>query len=202
MSSADALPAFRPNPLLAPQLIQTVLATKRPVRGRFARHDHAMHRASIQHLLDCGVADGDPVRLTGMYARQPESRPARGLAVLIHGWEGSHESVYLYSMAARVYEAGWNVFRLNLRDHAGTHALNPRMFHSARIDEVLHAVRAAQVAAGNRFSTDTAAPASLRADQRNRGMDGCRNQSREARHACRSAFLPDVPRRDRLSVCY
>lgn len=147
--STGAVPAFRPNPLLAPQIVQTILATKRPVRGRFARHDHAMHRASVQHLLDCGIADGDPVRLTGMYARQPESRPSRGLVVLIHGWEGSHDSAYLYSMASKVFDAGWNVFRLNLRDHAGTHALNPRMFHSARIDEVLHAVRAAQAIDGS-----------------------------------------------------
>lgn len=144
MSGAVRPAGFRPNPLLAPQLIQTVLATKRPVRGRFAGHDHAMQRASLQQLLDCGLADGDPVQLTGLYARQPQSRPARGLAVLIHGWEGSHDSAYLYAMASKVYEAGWNVFRLNLRDHAGTHHLNARPFHSARIDEVLHAVRQAQ----------------------------------------------------------
>jgi len=144
VSSAGAVAGFRPNPLLAPQLIQTVLATKRPVRGRFAGHDHAMHRASVQHLLDCGIADGDPVQLTGLYARQPDDRAPRGLVVLIHGWEGSHDSAYLYSMASKVYAAGWNVFRLNLRDHAGTHALNPRLFHSARIDEVLHGVRAAR----------------------------------------------------------
>lgn len=150
MSNTGALPAFHPNPLLAPQLIQTVLATKRPVRGRFAGHRHAMHRASLQHLLDCGSADGDPVRLTGMYARQPEPRAPRGLVVLIHGWEGSHDSAYLYSMASKVYDAGWNVFRLNLRDHAGTHALNPRLFHSARIEEVLNAVRATQLIDDNR----------------------------------------------------
>lgn len=144
MSSEARLAGFRPHPLLAPQLIQTVLATKRPVRGRFARHDHAMHRASVQQLLDCGIADGDPVQLTGLYARQPDGRPARGLAVLIHGWEGSHDSAYLYSMASKVFDAGWNVFRLNLRDHADTHHLNPRPFHSARIEEVLHAIRHAQ----------------------------------------------------------
>jgi len=144
VSDRSSVDEFRPNPLLAPQLIQTVLATKRPVRGRFAGHQHAMHRASVQQLLDCGIADGDPVRLTGLYARQPESRAPRGLVVLIHGWEGSHDSAYLYSMASKVYDAGWNVFRLNLRDHAGTHALNPRLFHSARIAEVLNGIRAVQ----------------------------------------------------------
>ncbi|WP_293367592.1 alpha/beta fold hydrolase [Nevskia sp.] len=149
MSSATGVAAFRPNPLLAPQLIQTVLATKRPVRGRWARNGGGMEAASVQHLLDCGLDGGQQVRLTGMYARQPQSRSSSGLVVLIHGWEGSHDSAYLYSMASKVFDAGWNVFRLNLRDHAGTHALNERMFHSARIAEVLHGVRAAQLIDGS-----------------------------------------------------
>lgn len=149
MSSAPAVGSFRPNPLLAPQLIQTVLAGKRPVVGRWQRRGNGMDAVAMQHLLDCGVDEsGQQVRLTGMHSRQPGGREQRGLIVLIHGWEGSHESAYLYSMAARVFEAGWNVFRLNLRDHAGTHDLNERMFHSARITEVLNAVRTVQAIDG------------------------------------------------------
>ena len=34
---------------------------------------------------------------------------------------------------------GYDVFRLNFRDHGDTHHLNPDIFHSARIDEVVHA---------------------------------------------------------------
>lgn len=148
-SETSAVGLFRPNLLLAPQLIQTVLAGKRPVIKRWQKRGNGMNAVAMQHLLDCGADEhGQQVRLTGMHSRQPSSREPRGLVVLIHGWEGSHESAYLYSMAARVYEAGWNVFRLNLRDHAGTHDLNERMFHSARIAEVLNAVRAIQVIDG------------------------------------------------------
>ncbi len=138
-------PAFRPNALLAPQLIQTVLATKRPVKRRWQKLGSIMEAVARQHLLDCG----DGVRLTGMHSRQPASREPRGLVVLIHGWEGSHDSTYLYSMACQVFEAGWNVFRLNLRDHAGTHGLNEKLFHSARIAEVLNAIKAVQALDGN-----------------------------------------------------
>ncbi|WP_273457563.1 YheT family hydrolase [Nevskia ramosa] len=148
-SESSVVGLFRPSLLLAPQLIQTVLAGKRPVIKRWQKRGNGMHEGAMQHLLDCGVDEsGQQVRLTGMHSRQPADRESRGLVVLIHGWEGSHESAYLYSMAARVFEAGWNVFRLNLRDHAGTHGLNERMFHSARIDEVLNAVRAIQAIDG------------------------------------------------------
>ena len=140
MTSTPRTADFRPNPLLASQLVQTLLATKRPARRHWAKRGSPMDAEARQHLLDCG----DGVRLTGMYSRQPASSAARGLVLLIHGWEGSHESVYQYSMACKVFEAGWNVFRLNLRDHAGTHALNEAMFHSARMNEVLGAVRAVQ----------------------------------------------------------
>jgi predicted alpha/beta-fold hydrolase len=36
------------------------------------------------------------------------------------------------------------VFRLNFRDHGDTHALNPGIFHSCRIDEVVGALREVQ----------------------------------------------------------
>ncbi|GAC1623090.1 MAG: alpha/beta fold hydrolase [Nevskia sp.] len=136
--SSQRLACFRPNPLLAPQLIQTILGSKRPAQRIWLKRGSLMEASERQHLLDCG----DGVRLTGMYSRQPPAREPRGLVVLIHGWEGHHESSYQYSMACTAYEAGWNVFRLNLRDHAGTHALNEAMFHSARMGEVLGAVAA------------------------------------------------------------
>lgn len=138
MSAAIAAPVFRPNPLIAPQLIQTTLGSKRPARRLWLKRGSLMEAHERQQLLDCG----DGVRLTGMYSPQPATRTPRGLLVSIHGWEGHHESSYQYSMACGAYEAGWNTFRLNLRDHAGTHALNEAMFHSARMGEVLGAIKA------------------------------------------------------------
>src|SRR5207237_1188187 len=91
-----------------------------------------------QVILDCG----DGVRLTGYHDPQPGVSAKRGLVVLIHGWEGSHQSNYLYSMACRLFAAGFSIFRLNLRDHGGTHHLNEALFHSARMGEVFGAFRA------------------------------------------------------------
>ncbi|TXH04152.1 MAG: alpha/beta fold hydrolase [Nevskiaceae bacterium] len=131
---------FAPSWLIRHAQIQSILATKSPRRRLWLKRGSRMEAVQQAHVLDCG----DGVRLTGLHSRQPEGTAPRGLAVLIHGWEGSHESVYLYSMACVLYQAGYNIFRLNLRDHGGTHALNREMFHSARFDEVLGAMRAIQ----------------------------------------------------------
>ncbi|TAN02951.1 MAG: alpha/beta fold hydrolase [Rhodanobacteraceae bacterium] len=90
--------------------------------------------------LDCG----DGVRLTGSFTAQNERAGSRGLAVLFHGWEGSTRSTYVLQNGARLLDEGWDVFRLNFRDHGGSHALNPGIFHSCRIDEVVGALQALQ----------------------------------------------------------
>src|SRR3546814_20301453 len=54
-------------------------------------------------------------------------------------------------MACAVDAAGYSVFRLNLRDHGGSHHLNRDFFHSARINEVLGTIKAVQ-------AFDTATP--------------------------------------------
>jgi predicted alpha/beta-fold hydrolase len=128
--------AFEPQWPLRHAQVQSALASLK--LRNWPRRGHAMARHAQQHILDCG----DGIRLMGLHSPQPAKVTPRGLVILIHGWEGSHESVYLFSTACTLYDAGYNVFRLNLRDHGGTHALNQELFHSARIDEVLGAIRA------------------------------------------------------------
>jgi hypothetical protein len=79
------------------------------------------------------------VRLQGFYSgHNPDSG---NLCILIHGWEGGADSSYLISAAGILWEKGFNVFRLNLRDHGETHYLNKDLFHSCRIAEVVGAVK-------------------------------------------------------------
>jgi hypothetical protein len=143
--SEIAMSVFEPQWPLRHAQVQSALASFKP--RNWPRRRHAMAVAAKAHILDCG----DGVRLMGYHSPQPRllhSGPGpanaapRGLAVLIHGWEGSHESVYLFSIACTLYDAGFNVFRLNLRDHGATHHLNEQLFHSARILEVLGAIKA------------------------------------------------------------
>lgn len=86
------------------------------------------------------VSGGDGVRLTGAYTAQKAKPQSRGLAVLFHGWEGSVDSTYVLQTGSRLLADGWDVFRLNFRDHGDSHDLNEALFHSCRIDEVVHAL--------------------------------------------------------------
>ena len=109
-------------------------------RRSVERRAQALIGASRQLVLDCG----DGARLMGWHA---EARPGPGpqrLAVLLHGWEGSSDSLYVLSLAQSLHELGFAVLRLNLRDHGGSHSLNEGLFHSCRIAEVVGAVARAQ----------------------------------------------------------
>jgi len=64
--------------------------------------------------------------------------------IIVHGWLGSAESNYALSLAAQLYQAGYNVCRLNLRDHGDTEHLNQGLFHSCLLNEVVDVVRVIQ----------------------------------------------------------
>lgn len=80
------------------------------------------------------------VRLQGFYSLQT-NRPARGMVMLLHGWEGSVNSAYILRTGKVLYEQGFSVFRLNYRDHGSTHHLNPGLFYAVLLDEVFGAVQ-------------------------------------------------------------
>ncbi|HEX2596708.1 MAG TPA: alpha/beta hydrolase, partial [Luteimonas sp.] len=103
-------------------------------RRRGAELLAATGATSTEHLID----GGDGVRLQGVHSAVP-GVTARGLALLLHGWEGSAESSYMRLTAAQLLQRGFEVFRLNFRDHGDSHHLNEALFHSNRIDEVVQA---------------------------------------------------------------
>ena len=50
--------------------------------------------------------------------------------VLVHGLEGSSRSQYMIGNAARLWAAGCNVVRMNMRNCGGTEDLSPTLYHS------------------------------------------------------------------------
>ncbi|MEP6900042.1 MAG: alpha/beta fold hydrolase [Rhodanobacter sp.] len=107
-----------------------------------------VRRMLLPHAAQTVLQDAEPmvvdggggVRLTGAYTVQTLRPEPRGLAVLFHGWEGSVDSTYVLQTGSRLLADGWDVFRLNFRDHGESHSLNEALFHSCRIDEVVHAL--------------------------------------------------------------
>lgn len=133
MSGAD----FAPPVWLRHYHLQSILPTSRVRRPWVLRHARTLLASSKPEILDCG----EGVRLAGFHARQENAgRPAaRRLVLLLHGWEGHAQSLYMLALGSRLFERGYDVFRLNFRDHGGSHGLNAGLFHSCRIDEVVGA---------------------------------------------------------------
>ncbi len=127
------LPYHAPWWLRSPHL-QTMLGSSAWRQQRGAALLAATGARTTEHLVD----GGNGIRLTGLHSVVPQVAP-RGLALLLHGWEGSAESSYMRLTAAQFLQRGFAVFRLNFRDHGQNHHLNEALFHSNRIDEVVHA---------------------------------------------------------------
>jgi uncharacterized protein len=133
MNAAD----FRPAWLLRNPHVQSVLASSGLRRWLATRRGNDIEARAVEHIIDCG----DGVRLQGFHTSQRALAEPRGLVVLLHGWEGSARSSYVLITGARLLREGFDVFRLNFRDHGETHHLNREIFHSCRLDEVVNAVR-------------------------------------------------------------
>ncbi len=56
--------------------------------------------------------------------------------VLVHGLEGSAHSGYILGNAARLWAAGCNVVRMNMRSCGGSDALAPTIYHSGRSEDI------------------------------------------------------------------
>jgi predicted alpha/beta-fold hydrolase len=123
---------FKPPFYLRNPHLQTVLNSQGPRRLR-ARL--VSRRLNTQALI---LAAEDGTRLLAELDRSAESNGA--LVVLLHGWEGSSRSCYMYTTAAQLLSRGFDVLRLNLRDHGNSHHLNRELFNSTRSPEVASAL--------------------------------------------------------------
>ncbi|HOG17774.1 MAG TPA: alpha/beta fold hydrolase [Syntrophales bacterium] len=134
---------FLPEPWARHRHLQSMFASMK-IR---ALGDNPMLRASRESVVDAG----DGARLLGFHSPQREGK-APGLVVLLHGWEGSSESTYILTTGRFLYRCGYDVFRLNLRDHGNSHHLNEDLFHGARLEEVFQALsRIAELGGGRPF---------------------------------------------------
>jgi predicted alpha/beta-fold hydrolase len=128
--------AYRPPRWLRNAHVQSVLSSTPLRRAAGLRELQRLGAETTEHIIT--VEDG--VRLQGFHSRLPEAgAEPRGLVLLLHGWEGSSESSYMRHTAAQLLARGFEVFRLNFRDHGDTHHLNEGLFHSCRLGEVVQA---------------------------------------------------------------
>jgi len=127
---------FVPPRLLRGRHVQSVLGSV-GLRRRLVRSTaRSLVAVSRNEIVDCGAG----VRLLCHHA-PPHSDRLKRIAVIIHGWEGSASSTYLLSAATELWNAGYRVVRVNLRDHGDSHHLNEELFHSCRLGDAIGAVR-------------------------------------------------------------
>ncbi len=152
-SDLKAPQSFHPHVVVRSARAQTFLAHFQP------RRVSQIRQREWPIVLDAGPDftgyDSDyPVRLVGYYTPRVPCTASKGLVVSMHGWEGCSHSPYNMVLTDGLTSAGYDVFRLNLRDHGpgihvDAHALNRGVFLGTLIDETATAVRrVAQMANG------------------------------------------------------
>ena len=124
--------AFEPPLYLRSAHLQTICNSQGPRRWRAQR----LQRDLSTEVLTLEAVDG--TRLLADFDRASETNG--GLAILIHGWEGCSRSAYIVTTAARLLAGGYDVLRVNLRDHGDSHHLNRELFNSTRSPEVASAL--------------------------------------------------------------
>jgi predicted alpha/beta-fold hydrolase len=145
--------AFQPRRLVRGAAAQTVLAMWRPPGIDIPDDEQPM---IFDAGADCtGIDPARGVRLLGYYNASRRQEPSRGLVLVLHGWEGCSHSNYNLIQAQLLVEAGYDVFRLNLRDHGPRHLVNPYalnrgLFLGTLIEEAATATRRIAELAGDR----------------------------------------------------
>ena len=124
---------FRPSNILRNPHVQTVLSSNRVRTWRMGPDPQSTRPIIL------GVGKG--VRLSGVLWNHHDRR-AKGLIILLHGWEGSVDSVYVRRTAVHLFRNGYAVFRLNYRDHGDSHHLNEGLFYASATDEIYEAIKA------------------------------------------------------------
>lgn len=111
---------FKPHPLFINNHAQTITTFLWPRLYKLRSH-----RQDEQRLFEIET----DVKLLAHCRWQCDKQECPTI-VLVHGFEGSSESVYMISTAAKAYKAGFNVVRLNMRTCGGTEHLTPTIYHS------------------------------------------------------------------------
>jgi len=127
----QTIDGFDPPIFLKNAHLQTILASSK------LRTLGANSMQDVAHAEIIETAEG--IKLLGYHSAQNDGQ-AKGLVILLHGWEGSTDSTYLLRSGRSLYANGYDIFRLNFRDHGDSHHLNKGIFYAVLLEEVYQAV--------------------------------------------------------------
>ena len=122
---------FHPRPWMSNGHIQTIA-------GNFLKRVNGLPEPTAE------LVEVEPATSTSISSQvlchchwQPDSVRAERLTVIVlHGLEGSSNSQYVVGNANKMWRAGCNVVRMNMRNCGGTEALSPTLYHSGLSGDV------------------------------------------------------------------
>ena len=128
--------AFQPRSWLSNGHLQTIV-------GNFLRREDALPPCTSE------LVEVVPATLQQISSQvlcqchwQPDAVRAERLTVIVlHGLEGSSSSQYVTGNANKMWRAGFNVVRMNMRNCGGTESLSPTLYHSGLSGDVAAVMR-------------------------------------------------------------
>jgi predicted alpha/beta-fold hydrolase len=145
-ASAGALwpqdyPPFQPRPWLVNCHLQTIA-------GNFLPRPNALPQPVVQYV-EVSPAHGSQISsqvLCECHWHPLPERPTRPTVILLHGLEGSSHSQYVIGNANKLWRAGCNVIRMNMRncgpsEYGDMLRLSPTLYHSGLSGDVDHVLR-------------------------------------------------------------
>ncbi len=137
----EGFPPFHPRKWMANGHIQTVL-------GNFLPRPNHLPPATPE-LVEVAPTHGTQISsqvLCECHWQPAEVRANRPTAIILHGLEGSSRSQYVIGNAGKLWAAGCNVIRMNMRSCGGTPEfdmpkLTPTLYHSGLSSDVERVLR-------------------------------------------------------------
>jgi predicted alpha/beta-fold hydrolase len=120
---------FRPHRLLRGGHAQTLAAAFRVTRLRLLREEHG-------GLYESRLVEVERDARVLLKCRWQQRRREAPTLLVLHGLEGSSESLYVVGTSQKAYRAGFNVVRMNMRNCGGTEHLTPTLYHSGMTGDI------------------------------------------------------------------
>jgi len=122
---------FHPRPWLRNGHLQTIFGNLLPRQNTLPQ--------PVAQLVEVSPAHGSQIStqlLCECHWQPLPERPARPTVIILHGLEGSSKSQYVIGNANKLWRAGCNVVRMNMRNCGGTEKLTPTLYHSGLSKDV------------------------------------------------------------------
>lgn len=135
-TQSDTAPAFSADPFIPRRLLRN--GHLQTITGNFLPRNDRLP-AAVPELIEVPRPrlSQIPTRVLCHCHWQPaEVRAVRPTAILLHGLEGSSDSQYIVGNANKLWRAGANVVRMNMRNCGGTEKLSPTLYHSGLSGDV------------------------------------------------------------------